>query len=125
MTTLDPHIKSLMDNAMTKYKGTARLLTNIKPMDGSPTVAQLQPGWYVYGEKSTTGSDLINITAYYKGSEAAKASLSKICKVSITNLTLLEIVLPPPVNPPSVDEYVRAVLIKADGTADEYLMDKQ
>lgn len=124
MIQLDPHMQSLMDNAMDIYKGTARLLTNIKPMDGSPTVAQLQPSWYVYGEKSTTGSDLVNIMAYYKGNESAKVVLSKLCKTSITNLTLTVVVIPPPVDPQPADEYVRAVMIREDGTSDEYTMNK-
>jgi len=91
--------------ATTMFKGVAKVLTNIKPMDGSPTVAQLQPGWYVYGEKSATGTDLININAYYKGSEAAKVTLAKLCKATIANLTITEVVVtPPPVDPPPTPE---------------------
>jgi hypothetical protein len=108
----------------TMYKGIAKQApVNVKPMDGSSPLAQLQLGWYVYGDYSTTRSDIINVTAYYKGNEGAKISLSKPCKVIASALTITEVPITPPVIPPDADDYyVRAVLIKPDGTSDEYTM---
>jgi len=86
-------------------KGTQKLNTaptNIKPMDGRPTIAGLQPGWYVYGNLSTTGTDIVDVTAYYKGNEMAKVTLSTPCKLSIGNLTVTDVSAPPP--PPPVGE---------------------
>jgi hypothetical protein len=87
----------------TMYKGICNVApTNVKPMDGSSVLAQLQVGWYVYGDKSVTGTDLINIISYYKGSESAKVNLTKPCKVTVSNLQpLILVTTPPPVVPPT------------------------
>jgi hypothetical protein len=84
------------------YKGIAIIApVNIKPMDGSSVLGQLQIGWYVYGDYSTIRSDLINVTAYYKGNETAKVTLTKPCKVTASALNITEVIIePPPVDPP-------------------------
>lgn len=98
------------------WKGTAKSIVNVKPMDGSPTVAQLQIGWYVYGNKSVTGSDLIDVTAYYKGAETAKFDLTKPCKVSISGLVLEEVIVPPV--PGKVVSYI--MVNYQDGTSERF-----
>jgi hypothetical protein len=76
---------------MTIKKGTARAITNIKPMAGGAAIAQLQIGDYVFGEQGPT--DLINFTHFYRAGgervELLVGGVSALCKAFIgTNLTL-------------------------------------
>jgi hypothetical protein len=65
-------------------KGTAKALTNIKPMDGGATLAVMGVGDYAYGDKGTT--DLTGFTHYYRA--GLKIELGKPCKAYLGNLTL-------------------------------------
>jgi hypothetical protein len=98
------------------YKGNAKTApVNVKPMDGSSVLAQLQVGWWVYGDYSTTKSDLINVTAYYKGTETARVDLIKPCKVTAAALNITEvIVIPPPVDPPVVPPKIITRILDVD-----------
>jgi GH25 family lysozyme M1 (1,4-beta-N-acetylmuramidase) len=104
------------------YKGVAKQApVNVKPMDGSSTLAQLQLGWYVYGDYSATRTDIINVTAYYKGNETAKVTLAKPCKVTASALNITEVIVtPPPPVPDDTNPIARMVLIYENGTVDEY-----
>ena len=82
-------------------KGTAKAITNIKPMDGGVTIAQLQTGDYAYGTQGAT--DLMNFSHFYR-KDNTKVELGKMCKAYLGNLILSNdaepIVEPPPVDPP-------------------------
>ncbi len=86
-------------------KGTARAITNIKPMDGGTTIAQLMIGDYVYGTVGAT--DIMGFSHYYRA--GTKIPLGKPCKAYIgSGATAMNITseaepnLPPPVIPPVV-----------------------
>lgn len=69
-------------------KGTAKFgtSTNIKPLAGGEAIGLLNGGEYVYGDKSSTGSDIINFTHYYRVN-GSKVELGGVkCKVSVVNL---------------------------------------
>lgn len=89
---------------MTTQKGVARVATNIKTMDGTPTgaIATLPVGGWVFGDYNSTHSDLINVTAWYRAS-GEKITLAEPCKVSVTNLTVTPYTDIPPVDPPPID----------------------
>lgn len=57
-------------------KGTAKAITNIKPMDGGTTIAQLMINDYVYGTVGPT--DLTGFSHYYRA--GTKIPLGKPCK---------------------------------------------
>ena len=81
----------------------AGLIANVKPMDGSPQIATMQAGEYVFGELSVAQTDLINFDHYYRANDQ-RVDLSKPCKVSVANMTVTEGTEPgPDPEPPPVD----------------------
>jgi hypothetical protein len=82
-------------------KGTAKAITNIKPMDGGVTIAQLQVGDYAFGTVGAT--DLMNFSHFYRKDNSI-VQLGKPCKAYLGNLTTSSdvepAVEPPPVDPP-------------------------
>ena len=81
-------------------KGTARVITNVKPMAGGDVLIQLQVGDYVYGTLSIGGTDLIDFYHVYTKA-GIKVSLGLKCKASVSGLTLTNEIEPlPPVDPP-------------------------
>lgn len=83
-------------------KGTARLITNIKPMAGGVAIAQLQVGDYAYGTAGAT--DLTGFTHFYRKSGEI-VHFNAPCKATLSGLIVTseaEPNLPPPVIPPVV-----------------------
>jgi GH25 family lysozyme M1 (1,4-beta-N-acetylmuramidase) len=95
----EPPIEVIMT---TTRKGTARAVTNIKSMSGVPSgaLASLPIGGWVLGNLSSGGTDLIDITAWYRPT-GEKLPLSVPCKASVINLTVIEFNPEPP--PPDPD----------------------
>lgn len=85
-------------------KGTQKqgLSSNVKPMAGGVAIAQLKSGDYVYGDVSSTGSDLINFTHFYRA-DGTLFELGTPCKVTVTNLVMVNEAEPgtPPVPDPT------------------------
>lgn len=83
-------------------KGTAKAITNLKPLDGGAAIAQLPIGGWVYGDKGTT--DLTGFTHYYLANgtrkELIKNGLPCPCKATLSNLTLVFDVVEPGIEPP-------------------------
>ena len=79
-------------------KGTAKTITNVKPMAGGATLYQMQVGDYAYG--TVAGSDLINFTHFYhkSGDKVELQTLHKAYGLTFSNEA--EVTPPPPVDPP-------------------------
>jgi len=88
---------------MATHKGIARVPANIKPMAGGNTIATVPVDGWVFGNLSPTGSDLIDVTDWYRPS-GQKMPLVVPCKVSIANLTVKPYMEPPPVDEPPPNE---------------------
>ena len=90
-------------------KGTAKQITNIKPMAGGVTIAQLQIGDYAFGDVGAT--DLMNFNHFYRAS-GLRVELGAPCKAWLgsgtTAMKLENIAEPnvPPVEPPPPTEGV-------------------
>lgn len=78
---------------MATKKGIARSATNIKSMTGVPSgvIASLPIGGWVIGDLSPSGTDLINITEWYRLTGEV-TPLAVPCKASIANLTVVDYV---------------------------------
>ena len=92
---------------MATKKGVAKQATNIKAMSGVPSgaVATLPINGWVFGNLSSTGTDLVDINEWFRPS-GEKVPLNFPCKASVSNLTVTktEIIPPPPstIFPPEV-----------------------
>jgi len=63
------------------------MIANVKNMATSQVVVVANAGDIFYGDLSTGGTDLLNISHYYKGGTVL-TQLGASCKVSVGNLTL-------------------------------------
>ena len=108
---LDPDMQSLMEAADMKYVVTIDTESYNKPGLNPITKNGTRMGLVKVGYQFTS---LANINGWLSIA-ANKWVMASACK-PVT-------VLPP--DPPASNDYVRAVLIKADGTNDEYSMVKQ
>lgn len=70
-----------------KMKGTAKGTVNIKNSLTGAIVHVMSVGEYLYGDYSTTKSDLIGFSHYYNAS-GEKIELGATCKASVANLTV-------------------------------------
>lgn len=59
--------------------------TNVKPMAGGAEIARMSPGDYVFGDLSTTGSDIIGFSHFYRAG-GEKFLLGVPCKVTVANM---------------------------------------
>jgi hypothetical protein len=80
-------------------KGTAKLITNIKPLAGGVAIAQLQIGDYAFGTAGAT--DLTGFSHFYRKS-GLKIELNTPCKSTLSGLIITN-EQEPPVNPPPVE----------------------
>jgi hypothetical protein len=99
-------------------KGTAKAITNLKPMAGGVAIAQLPVGGWVFGAKGLT--DLTGFDHFYRAN-GELVELAKTCKATLGNLILsneLETDTPP-VDPPPVDpatfDFIEMRRISHDG----------
>jgi lysozyme len=106
----EPTIPPIGDTMATK-KGVAKAVTNLKSMTGVPggALASLPIGGWVYGDLSTTGTDLINITEWYRPT-GEKLTLSVKCKASVAGLIVTSVTEPPPVIPPVTTAVIRRII---------------
>ena len=118
---LDPDMQSLMEGSITTQKGTARVATNVKSMSGIPsgTLATIPIDGWVLGNYSSTRSDLINITEWYRPS-GEKMFLLVPCKASVTNLTVIPyVVIPPDPDPDPTPDPVPQTPVEVKVNIDE------
>jgi hypothetical protein len=96
-------------------KGIAKALTNIKPMLGGLTIAQLPIGGWVYGDRVPT--DLVNFSHFYRADgtrvELTNSAGPVMCKCYIGNLTLVDEIEPGTI-PPPVDTFPSYIPIGAE-----------
>lgn len=110
---------------MATVKGTARSFTNLKYMDGvGLTGLGLQAGDWVLGDRSSTGSDIINITDGIHRKDGVtidRPPLNKPCKASTGNLDVTDLpVSPPPPPPPPPGTTTYTVTLVDDQTGETW-----
>jgi len=109
---LDPDMRSLMEAADMQYTVIVDTKSYNKPGLNPTTKNGTEMGIVKAGFVFTPLSDVNGwLSIVYN-----KWIMASACK-PVT-------VPPPPVDPPASNDYVRAVFVKTDGTADEYSMDK-
>lgn len=110
---LDPDMQSLMEAANMEYVVIADTKSFNKPGLNPTTKNGTEMGIVRAG---FTFPALANVNGWLSIASNKWVMLSACKPVTFT---------PPPVDPPASNDYVRAVLIKSDGTSDEYSMVKQ
>jgi hypothetical protein len=107
-------------------KGTAKAITNLKPMAGGVAIAQLPVSGWVFGTKGTT--DMTDFDHFYRAN-GERVELEKMCKATLGNLILSNEseTTDPPTDPPvdpALFDYIEMMRKSYDGglswTAFEY-----